>query len=109
MNSSPPVAGSRLNLDAPRYDQSSFVGRVRHFCSVTNPINVLASNEELDRAKEIVEAYRKGNDRSNLTDDELWAAKELYDSAFHCQTGQKLLLIGRMSFQVPGNMGITGL
>jgi len=98
----------RLDLDKPRYDQSNFEGRLKHFWSTTNPLNVLATDEQLDKAKELVEAYRKGQEPKGVTDDEVWAAKELYDSAFHPDTGEKLFLPGRMSFQVPGNMCITG-
>jgi sideroflexin-1/3 len=102
------MAQPRVNLDSPRYDQSTFEGRAKHFFITTNPLNVLASDEELDRSKEIVQAYRAGKEDKNLTEDELWKAKQLYDSAFHCQTGEKLFLLGRMSFQVPGNMVISG-
>mmetsp|Transcript_16736 Transcript_16736/g.18132 ORF Transcript_16736/g.18132 Transcript_16736/m.18132 type:complete len:325 (+) Transcript_16736:59-1033(+) len=98
----------RINLDSPRYDQDTFEGRAKHFFITTNPLNVLASDPELDKAKTIVEAYKRGEEDKNLTEDEIWAAKQLYDSAFHPQTGEKLFILGRMSFQVPGNMLITG-
>lgn len=97
----------RIDIESPRYDQNTFEGRAKHFFITTNPLNVLATDEQLNKAKDIVEAYRAGKNL-DITEDELWAAKQLYDSAFHCQTGEKLFILGRMSFQVPGNMLISG-
>jgi sideroflexin-1/3 len=99
---------SRIDLSKPRYDQGTFEGRARYFFATTNPLNALASDSQLDRALKIVKDYEKGEEDKSLTEDEIWEAKQLYDSAHHCQTGERLFLPGRMSFQVPGNMVITG-
>ncbi|KAA0189863.1 Sideroflexin, partial [Fasciolopsis buskii] len=97
-----------INIEKPRYDQSTYAGRAKHFFITTNPLNILRTSKELDDARTIVQSYRSRKPLPGITEDKLWHAKQVYDSAFHPDTGEKMLLFGRMSFQVPGNMFITG-
>ena len=78
----------KINLDAPRYDQSSYWGRARHFFITTNPLNLLATSADLDAAKQKVDSYKRG-ELTNVSEDEIWAAKHLVDSAFHPDTGKE--------------------
>ncbi|XP_052570571.1 sideroflexin-2 isoform X2 [Peromyscus californicus insignis] len=99
---------SGFNIDAPRWDQCTFLGRVKHFFNITDPRTVFASEQELDWAKVMVEKSRMGLVPPGTQVEQLLYAKKLYDSAFHPDTGEKMNVIGRMSFQVPGGMIITG-
>jgi len=81
----------RPNIVKPRYDQSTYWGRARHFFLTTNPLNVFASEEDLDRAQCVTHNFIHCIDEEPpLSIDEIWQAKQLYDSAFHPQTGEKV-------------------
>ncbi|KAI7796635.1 sideroflexin 2 [Triplophysa rosa] len=97
-----------FDIDAPRWDQSTFMGRLKHFFNITDFRTVLLSDSRLDEAKALVESCRAGSIPPGTTEEQRYYAKKLYDSAFHPDTGDRMNFIGRMSFQVPGGMAITG-
>ena len=70
-----------------RYDQSTYWGRARHFFITTNPLNLMSGPGQLAEAKDKVDRYRRG-ELSDVTEDEIWAAKHLVDSAYHPDTGE---------------------
>ena len=49
-----------INIKEPRWDQSTFEGRAKHFFTVTDPRNILLSDEQLESAHKIITDYRYG-------------------------------------------------
>ncbi|KAJ3209196.1 Sideroflexin-5 [Dinochytrium kinnereticum] len=91
-----------VDLSKPRYDQSSYLGRLKHFAEVTDPRNLFASNTALTEAKTLVDNHKKGMNTS-VSPEQLWAAKKLVDSTYHPDTGEKIFLPFRMASFVPTN------
>ncbi|XP_058800170.1 sideroflexin-2 isoform X2 [Phymastichus coffea] len=99
----------RLDLDKPLWDQSTFIGRWKHFAWVTDFRTCITPENELLAAKELCEKYRLKKEPPGTTAQQIIHAKKLYESSFHPDTGELQNVFGRMSFQVPGGMAITGV
>lgn len=52
------MALNSFNIDAPRWDQSTFMGRLKYFFSITDCRTALFPDSRLDEAKALVESCR---------------------------------------------------
>lgn len=52
------MALSSVDIDAPRWDQATFMGRLRHFFNITDCRTALLPDSRLDEAKALVEGCR---------------------------------------------------
>ena len=52
------MSGDRLDLERPRYKQDHFSGRFWHFFDMANPLNIFATNAELQSAVELLQQYK---------------------------------------------------
>ncbi|XP_071560273.1 sideroflexin-2-like [Temnothorax nylanderi] len=102
------MANERMDLDKPLWDQNTFVGRWKYFAWMTDFRTCVKSESELLAAKKLCEQYRIGKEPADTTREQIIYARKLYESAFHPDTGDLQNVFGRMSFQVPGGMAITG-
>ncbi|XP_075924489.1 sideroflexin-3-like isoform X1 [Petromyzon marinus] len=60
-----------VDLRSPRWDQSTFWGRARHFFAVTDPRNLLLSSHELEQARSIVTDFRAGYTHAELSEEDI--------------------------------------
>ncbi len=51
-------SSTRLDLSIPRWDQSTFIGRFKHFLNITDMRLSVCSDKDLEDAKELVTKYK---------------------------------------------------
>ena len=71
-------------------------------------MNGLVGSQTLLESKKLLNQYREGKEPEGTSREEVKRAMQLYKSAFHPDSGELQNVFGRMSFQVPGGMLITG-
>eukprot|EP00080_Pristionchus_pacificus_P021667 PDM81687.1 sfxn-2 [Pristionchus pacificus] len=98
----------RIDLSVPRWDQSTFYGRLRHFASITDPSIAFCNNRDLLAAKFLVDSYKKREEPSGTRIEDLHRAQKLVGSAFHPDTGDLQNLGGRMCFNAWGGTVLCG-
>jgi len=58
MSESEHLPTGRIDVDKPRWDQKTFVGRLKHFAWITDFRNALVPSSQLRDAKLLLQMYR---------------------------------------------------
>jgi len=99
-----------FSLETPRYDQSEFVNRARHFYSVLDVRTLFTSKAELARCCSILQHFKQGTLPPTVTNEELWHARKIKESMVHPETGETVFPLFRFAAFAPVNIPIaTGL
>ncbi|ESO85043.1 hypothetical protein LOTGIDRAFT_130996 [Lottia gigantea] len=99
-----------FRLNKPRFDQSTFSGRLRHFLDIIDPSTLLTSEKKLKESCQLLNDYKKGQLPPGTRDEDLWKAQKIKQAIIHPDTGEKILMPFRMSGYVPfGSPMVVGL
>uniref|UniRef100_A0A3B4D0V9 Sidoreflexin n=1 Tax=Pygocentrus nattereri TaxID=42514 RepID=A0A3B4D0V9_PYGNA len=99
-----------FQLGRPRYDQSSFLGRFRHFVDIIDPRTLFISETRLKECVALLDHFKHGTLPPGTTDQQLWEAQKVKQAIIHPDTGQKIFMPFRMSGYVPfGTPIVVGL
>ncbi|XP_072177352.1 sideroflexin-5-like [Diadema setosum] len=99
-----------FQLNKPRFDQNTFIGRYRHFLDIIDPRTLFVGKKQLSDAVGLLNAYKEGNLPDRVTNKQLWEAQKIKQAIIHPDTGDKLFMPFRMSGFIPfGSPIVVGL
>eukprot|EP00474_Spongospora_subterranea_P010205 CRZ10663.1 hypothetical protein [Spongospora subterranea] len=96
-------ADQPFSLSRDRYDQATYLGRVKKFIDIINPRNLFVSEEQLSGCKAKLQQFEKTGDAS---DQSLWEARSVVEAVVHPDTGKPIPILFRFSAFVPVNLPI---
>ncbi|KOC65228.1 Sideroflexin-1 [Habropoda laboriosa] len=96
----------KFDIDKPLWDQSTYIGRVKHYFFISE-FNTVVSEKKLWEAKKFCDDYKMGKIPPGTDMSDIIRAKQLRDSAFHLETGELLPMLGRLSYQLPVSVILT--
>jgi hypothetical protein len=94
-----------FSLDRPRFDQSTWIGRTRHFLATTNPKYLFTSEAELKNSLDKLNRFKAGS-LPRSSDSELWNARTMRDAVLHPDTQIPIPAAFRVCAFVPANIPI---
>uniref|UniRef100_A0AAQ6A0Q5 Sidoreflexin n=1 Tax=Amphiprion ocellaris TaxID=80972 RepID=A0AAQ6A0Q5_AMPOC len=86
-----------FQLGRSRYDQSSFLGRLRHFVDIIDPSTLFVSEIRLKECIKLLDDYKHGTLPPGVSDVQLWEAQKIKQAIIHPDTGEKIFMPFRMS------------
>uniref|UniRef100_I3M077 Sideroflexin 5 n=1 Tax=Ictidomys tridecemlineatus TaxID=43179 RepID=I3M077_ICTTR len=99
-----------FQLGKPRFQQTSFYGRFRHFLDIIDPRTLFVTERRLREAVQLLEDYKHGTLRPGVTNEQLWSAQKIKQAILHPDTNEKIFMPFRMSGKLPGPSGsVVGL
>lgn len=91
----------------PYYDESTYMGRVRNVLDLIDARLLLVSDDELRRSQQLLQDCKAGVCGADVSDAQLWRARRVVDGIIHPVTGEKMLIVGRMSAFVLVNLPVA--
>ena len=91
------------------YDLSSYFGRLKKFTSIINPANLSYSDDEIRQFESLLHQSKNDFDGEKVpgkSDQEMWQAATIVESAIHPDTNEIVAKPFRMCGYVPCNVPI---
>ncbi|XP_036038647.1 sideroflexin-5 isoform X1 [Onychomys torridus] len=99
-----------FQLGKPRFQQTSFYGRFRHFLDIIDPRTLFVTEKRLREAVQLLEDYQHGTLHPGVTNEQLWSAQKIKQAILHPDTNEKIFMPFRMSGYIPfGTPIVVGL
>uniref|UniRef100_A0A7S2V1M8 Sidoreflexin n=1 Tax=Fibrocapsa japonica TaxID=94617 RepID=A0A7S2V1M8_9STRA len=99
------MACTTFSLSKPKYDQSSYTGRLKGILSMVDPFLLTVPQSQLTKYADVLERYRKTGVKEH-SDEYLWEARRCLEAAYHPVTGETIALPFRIAAFIPMNVPI---